>query len=452
MYSSFSLSAALQSRIISREAAVVTVGLGYVGLPLALTAHEAGFSVTGFDLDAGRVERINAGERVISYFPPDRISKAVASGRFRASADPAVLGEADIILICVPTPLDHERQPDLSYVIRAGKSIAGRLRPGQLVILESTVWPGATGGVLRPLLEAGGLRAGHDLFLAFSPEREDPGNASFSTRTIPKVVGADDTASRQLADSFYQQIVECTVPVGSTATAEAVKLVENTFRNVNIGLANELKAALGAMGIDVWSVIEAAATKPFGFMPFYPGPGIGGACIPVSPAYLAWRARDVGQPMQIVELARRINEDEPARLAAAIGSVVAGRGTALGTAPGTARILLLGIAYKKDVEDSRESPALELMARLEGAGARVDYHDRLFPVLPPTRDHPDLAGRESVALDPGAVAGYDAVVVTTDHSGVDYRAVAEAAKLVIDTRNVYSKLGLHAYREKLLKL
>jgi len=449
MFSSFSLSAALEDRIASCQAAVVTVGLGYVGLPLALTAHEAGYPVTGFDLDAGRVERINAGERVISYFAENRISEAVASGRFRASADPAVLNAADVILICVPTPLTRgEREPDLSYVIRAGEEIARHLRPGQLVVLESTVWPGATREVLRPLLEKSGLRVGHDLFLAFSPEREDPGNDRYSTRTIPKVVGADDDRSRTLVDLFYSRIVTATVPVGSTAEAEAVKLVENTFRNVNIGLANELKASLGAMGIDAWSVIEAASTKPFGFMPFYPGPGIGGDCIPVSPAYLAWRARDVGAPMPIVELARRINADEPARLAGRITELLESRGTAISGA----RVLLLGIAYKKDVEDSRESPALELLVALEAAGARVDYHDRFFPEMPPTRDYPALAGRRSVAIGPDALAGYDAVIITTDHSGVNYQDVAARAKLVVDTRNVLSKNGIQFEGDRLLKM
>ena len=315
MNRAFSLSSELRTRIQQCQAHVVTVGLGYVGLPLALTVHEAGFPVTGLDVNAERVGRINQGEKVISYFPEDRIATAVGTGRFAATADPAILTEADIVLICVPTPLSGKREPDLTYVIRAAETISRWVRPGQLVVLESTVWPGCTTNIVKPILEKTGLVAGTDFFLGFSPEREDPGNDKFSTRSIPKIVGADDSESRDLLEAFYSKIVTKAVPVESSATAEAVKLVENSFRTVNIALVNEMKVALDAMGIDIWPVIRAAATKPFGFMPFYPGPGIGGDCIPVSPVYLSWRARDVGSETPIIDLARGNNETAPDRIA-----------------------------------------------------------------------------------------------------------------------------------------
>ncbi|MCB2115967.1 MAG: nucleotide sugar dehydrogenase [Rhodobacteraceae bacterium] len=438
MTNAFSLFSSLKDQIASRQARVATVGLGYVGLPLALTISETGFPTTGLDLNDRRVAAINAGEQVISYFAPDRVATAVASGKFRATSDFSALSETDVILICVPTPLSPAREPDLSYVVRAAEGISSWLRPGQLVVLESTVWPGATAGVIKPILERGGLRTGDDFFLAFSPEREDPGNEKFDTRSIPKVVGADDQKSRELIDLFYSQIVSKTVPVSSLATAEAVKLVENSFRTVNIALVNEMKVAMEAMGVDVWEVVQAAATKPFGYMPFYPGPGIGGDCIPVSPAYLSWRARDVGSSLPIVDLARTNNENAPDMIAGRVAVEVSRRH---GVAVSDAQILILGIAYKKDVEDTRVSPALAILKRLESMGAKVDYHDPYFPVMPLTRDDPELAGRKSVALTEDAVSRYDAVVVTTDHSHVDYGLVGRSAKLVLDTRNVFAKVG-----------
>lgn len=444
----FSLSATLKERIQSRQARVVTVGLGYVGLPLALTLCEEGFPVTGLDLNADRVAAINAGRQVISYFPRDRVRDAVRSGRFAASCDDAVLDDADVVVICVPTPLSATREPDLSHVLGAAETIARHLRPGQLIVLESTVWPGATANVLRPLLEAGGLRAGDDFFLAFSPEREDPGNDRFSTRAIPKVVGADDPRSRDLADLFYAQVVTRTVPVGSSATAEAVKLVENSFRTVNIALVNELKVALQAMGVDVWEVIRAAATKPFGFMPFYPGPGIGGDCIPVSPVYLSWRARDVGSAVPIIDLARKNNDEAPDLIAGRIAVELARDGVEMKDA----RILIMGIAYKKDVEDTRESPALAILKRLEAMGARCLYHDPFFPVMPVTRDHPDLAGRHSETLDDELLAACDAVLIATDHTNADYARVARQARLILDSRNVFDAMGLRPERGRLVKV
>lgn len=449
MTSVFSLYATLKDRIARREASIATVGLGYVGLPLALTISEQGFPTTGFDLNAARVAAINAGKRVISYFAEDRIADAVGSGRFKASADLAGLAEQDVILICVPTPLSAAREPELSYVVKAAQSIAAHLRPGQLVVLESTVWPGATATVVKPILEATGLRAGIDFFLAFSPEREDPGNHSFSTRSIPKIVGADDVHSRELVDQFYACIVTKTVPVSSTATAEAVKLVENSFRTVNIALVNEMKFALDAMGVDVWEVVKAAATKPFGYMPFYPGPGIGGDCIPVSPVYLSWRARDVGSETPIIDLAHTTNDHAPDTIAGRVAVELAKRRNVQISG---ARILILGVAYKKNVEDTRESPALYILNRLEQMGARCDYHDPYFPVMPLTRDHAPLAGRTSAALSEEAVAGYDAVLVTTDHSGVDYALVADRARLILDTRNVFDGQGIPVSGGRLVKI
>jgi UDP-N-acetyl-D-glucosamine dehydrogenase len=424
----------LKDKIAARDAQVVTVGLGYVGLPLALTISECGFPTTGHDLNEGRVAAINAGERVISYFAKDRIATAIAGGKFKACADPAVLSAADVVLICVPTPLSAAREPDLTYVVRAAESVAAQLRPGQLIVLESTVWPGATAGVVKPILEKGGLRAGADFFLGFSPEREDPGNAKFDTKSIPKIVGADDAHSRDLLDRFYSNIVTRTVPVSSLATAEAVKLAENSFRTVNIALVNEMKVALEAMGVDVWEVVQAAATKPFGYMPFYPGPGIGGDCIPVSPVYLSWRARDVGSATPIIDLARSNNDNAPDMIAGRVAVELAKKD---GTAVKGARVLILGVAYKKNIEDTRESPALAILNRLEDMGAACDYHDPYFPVMPLTRDHPHLAGRRSVPLTPGAVGSYDAVIITTDHTEVDYGLVAKAATMILDTRNVF---------------
>lgn len=446
----------LKQLIAARDARVAVVGLGYVGLPLALTAYDEGFDTTGVDLNPDRVARINQGDQVISYLASDRIAQAVDSGRFRASQDAAALAEADIILICVPTPLTDAQDPDMRFVAAAAQSIAQHLRPGQMVVLESSVWPGATTTLVQPILEAGGLRAGSDFFLAFSPEREDPGNDKFDTHSIPKVVGADDPLSRQLVEDFYRAIVTSAVPVSSAATAEAVKLVENSFRTVNIALVNELKTALEAMDVDVWEVIEAAATKPFGFMPFYPGPGIGGACIPVSPAYLAWRAADAGSDTPLINLARSSNDAVPSMLAARMAAELAARnGSALAETgqPLTGqRILLMGIAYKRDVEDTRRSPALVLLDELEKLGAEVEYHDPYFPRLPEGGEYPQLAGRTSQPLTADNLKRYAAVAVITDHSAPDYDLVAREATLVFDTRNVFEKQGIRVADGRLVKM
>ncbi|HEV7284184.1 MAG TPA: nucleotide sugar dehydrogenase [Kaistia sp.] len=429
----------LLARYTGRTARIGVVGLGYVGLPLSRALVECGFSVVGLDVDAERVATLNSGRSYIHHIPSEAIAGLVAGGRFSATVDFAAVRDLDAVLICVPTPLTRHREPDLTYVVETGKAIAPHLRRGHLIILESTTYPGTTSEILGPVLEAGGLKSGRDFFLAYSPEREDPGNISFSTTSIPKVVGGDGPEALQLVSALYEQFVSQTVPVSTTATAEAVKLTENIFRAVNIALVNELKVVYGAMGIDIWEVIEAAKTKPFGFMAFYPGPGLGGHCIPIDPFYLTWKSREFEISTRFIELAGEINTSMPRyvveRLAQALDRST-GRGF------NGARILMLGVAYKKNVDDMRESPSLKLIELIEGRGAEVDYSDPFLPVIPMTREHAELAGRRSVTLSAEVIAGYDAVLIATDHDGVDYAFVAQHAKLVVDTRNACSKAGL----------
>jgi UDP-N-acetyl-D-glucosamine dehydrogenase len=423
----------------ARTASIGIVGLGYVGLPLALAAVRAGFPVLGFDTNPARVADLNRGEGAFHHIPAEGLRDALAAGRFAATGDLARMGEPDALLICVPTPLTRHREPDLSYVEATARAIAATLRPGQLVVLESTTWPGTTAEVLKPILEAGGLAVGTDVFLAFSPEREDPGNAHFATATIPKVVGADDDASRALAEALYGALVVATVPVSSAATAEAVKLTENVFRAVNIALVNELKLVYDAMGIDVWEVIRAAATKPFGYMPFQPGPGLGGHCIPIDPFYLAWRARAYDVPARFIELAGEVNTRMPYHVVERLAQAVDAR---LGRAFSGSTVLVLGLAYKANIDDTRESPSLRLIELIEARGARALYHDPLVPVIPSTREHAALAGRRSVPLDAAALAAADAVLIATDHDGVDYALIAERARLVVDTRDALARRGI----------
>ncbi len=425
------------------DATLGVVGLGYVGLPLALTGLEAGFRVLGFDINPARVNAINAAESVISYIGADVMQRAIASGRFEATTDLARLHEPDAILICVPTPLTRNRDPDLSFVRQTVELIRRVLRRGQVIVLESTTWPGTTREVVQPILEQSGLAVGRDVFLAFSPEREDPGNKSFNTRTIPKVVGADDPQSRRLAVKLYQQLVTQVVEVSSAAAAEATKLTENIFRSVNIALMNELKQVYMAMDVDIWEVIAAASTKPFGYMPFYPGPGLGGHCIPVDPFYLTWKAREFGLETRFIELAGQINTEMPrvivTRLAEALDR-------AFGRGLNRARVLVIGVAYKPNVDDTRESPSLTLIELIEQRGASCEFHDPQIEVIPATREHAQLTGRRSTPLEPASVAAYDAVVIATDHDGVDYETIATHARLVIDTRNVFARLGLSSPR------
>lgn len=419
-------------RLAAGEVTVGIIGMGYVGVPLAVAFCEAGVRVLGFDIDPVKAEKLNAGESYIKHISHERIQAAIASGLLEATAETARMAEPDALLICVPTPLTKHLEPDLSFVVGTTEAIAEHLRPGQIVILESTTYPGTTAEVMCPILERKGLKAGVDFFLAYSPEREDPGNLDFSTARIPKVVGADDPASRAIADALYAKAVPQTVLVSSAATAEAVKITENVFRAVNIALVNELKVVFGAMGIDVWEVIEAAKTKPFGFMPFYPGPGLGGHCIPIDPFYLTWKAREYHQHTRFIELAGQINSAMPLHVVRALVDSLdqfQGRGLR------DARILMLGVAYKKNVDDIRESPSLELMELIEARGAAVDFYDPFVEQIDQTRDHPTLNLRERVAWDIEAIGGYDAVLIATDHDGVDYEELARHAKLVIDTRN-----------------
>jgi UDP-N-acetyl-D-glucosamine dehydrogenase len=427
------------ARIAAKNYRIGIIGLGYVGIPLALTACKAGFKVVGFDNDAKRVDQINRGESFIKHIPTEAIAAARQEGRFRATTDFDELRDVDAIIIAVPTPLTKHREPDLSYVEATARAIAPRLRKGHLVVLESTTWPGTTDEVMRPIFEKTGLKSGVDFYLAFSPEREDPGNPDFGTSTIPKVVGGDGADALELANAVYGALVVKTVPVSSSATAEAVKLTENIFRAVNIALVNELKVIYGKMGIDVWEVIDAAKTKPFGFMPFYPGPGLGGHCIPIDPFYLTWKAREFDVTTRFIELAGQINTGMPYhvvdRLAAALDRA-GSRGL------NGARILIIGLAYKKNVDDTRGSPSLKLMELIEARGATADFHDPHASVIPVTREYADLAGRESVELTPANLATYDAVLISTDHDAVDWQTLATHSRLIVDTRNVCERAGV----------
>jgi UDP-N-acetyl-D-glucosamine dehydrogenase len=426
-------------RIEKHDYTIGIVGLGYVGIPLALVAVFKGFNVIGFDIDHARVNDLNAGRSTIKHIPPEKIVEARESGKFEATTDFTRMGEADAILIAVPTPLNKYREPDLSYVVKTTEAVAAQLRAGQLIVLESTTYPGTTNEVMRPIFERSGLVSGKDFFLAFSPEREDPGNPDFGTATIPKVVGGDGEAALQLANTLYSQLVVKTVPVSSTATAEAVKLTENIFRSVNIALVNELKVVYEAMGVDVWEVIDAANTKPFGFMAFYPGPGLGGHCIPIDPFYLTWKAREFDISTRFIELAGEINTRMPYIVVEKVAQAL-DQQSAKGLH--SAKILLIGVAYKKNVDDMRESPSLKLIELLETRGALVEYHDPYIPVIPVTREHAPLAGRKSVELTPEVVNRYDAILIATDHDNIDYSLLVEHGKIVIDTRNAVKKAGI----------
>ncbi|MCA0424844.1 MAG: nucleotide sugar dehydrogenase [Proteobacteria bacterium] len=425
-------------RIAKREAVVGIIGLGYVGIPLAITALKSGYKVIGFDVDAERVAKLNAGKTAIKHIPMDAIIAGTKDGKFEATSDFSRLDEPDALLIAVPTPLNKYREPDLSYIVKTTDAISKRLRKGQLVVLESTTYPGTTDEVMRPILEkATGLTSGKDFFLAFSPEREDPGNPDFGTSTIPKVVGGDGKDALDIANALYATLVVKTVPVSSTATAEAVKLTENIFRAINIALVNELKVVYGAMGVDIWEVIEAAKTKPFGFMPFYPGPGLGGHCIPIDPFYLTWKAREYDLSTRFIELAGQINTRMPYLVVNKLGDALGAhsRKSLVGST-----VLVLGIAYKKNIDDMRESPALKLIELVEAKGAATVYHDPYIPVIPPTREHANLTGRVSVPLDAKTLKSVDAILIATDHDDVDYELIVNSGKLVIDTRNACARL------------
>ncbi|MEM8853161.1 MAG: nucleotide sugar dehydrogenase [Pseudomonadota bacterium] len=426
----------LLTRIEDRSARVAVIGLGYVGLPLAIAIQSAGFCVVGFDIDPQKAEALKAGRSYLGTVSEESVARAIQNG-FAPTSDPAALADAAIVVACVPTPIGKQREPDLSYVVRTTEMVAATLPDGGLYVLESTTYPGTTDEIVAPLFEAAGHTVGQSVFLAYSPEREDPGNAHYDTRSIPKVVAGDGPDADALVRAFYASVVEAVVPVSSTRTAEAVKITENVFRAVNIALVNELKHVFEAMDIDVWEVIEAAKTKPFGYMPFYPGPGLGGHCIPIDPYYLAWKARGVDTPTRFIELAGEINRAMPAhvveRLARALDEA-AGKGLK------GARILLIGLAYKKNVADVRESPALKLLELLRERGADALYHDPHVGAVPPTREFADLAGQTSRPLDAVEVGRADAVLIATDHDAIDYAALSKA-RLIVDTRNAMAVRG-----------
>ncbi|WP_160006460.1 nucleotide sugar dehydrogenase [Rhizobium sp. 18055] len=432
---------ALSKKIDTRTARAGIIGLGYVGLPLAMAIARSGFPVTGFDVDPKKIVAIEARRSYIDAVTSADLQTEIDAGRFTATTGFASLADCDVIIICVPTPLTKHRDPDLSFVETTSRSIAEHLRPGQLVVLESTTYPGTTDDVVKVILEKTGLKSGHDFFVGFSPEREDPGNQHFNTATIPKVVAGDGPEALSLMKSFYGAAVKTVVPVSSNATAEAVKLTENIFRSVNIALVNELKTVYAAMGIDVWEVIDAAKTKPFGYMPFYPGPGLGGHCIPIDPFYLTWKSREYELPTRFIELAGEINSAMPRYV---VGKLAEALDIRIGKALSRSRVLLIGLAYKKNVADIRESPSLRLIEIIEERGGRADYHDAYVAEIPSTREYQALKGRQSVALTDEALAGYDAILIATDHDDVDYRRLAESGALIIDTRNVFARRGIVA--------
>ena len=430
---------AVWARIADRSARVGVIGLGYVGLPLAAAAARAGFRTLGFDIDPQKPAQLNAGRSYIDAVTGETLAELIARQRFCATDDFSRLAECDVVAICVPTPLTRQREPDLSFVEATVRAIALTLRPGQLIVLESTTYPGTTREVVKPLLERSGLRSGRDFLLAFSPEREDPGNAEFATRSIPKVVAGDGADAARAVEAFYAAVVDRVVPVSSLDAAEAVKITENVFRAVNIALVNELKMVFDRMGVDIWEVIEAAKTKPFGYMPFYPGPGLGGHCIPIDPFYLTWKSREFDMPTRFIELAGEINLAMPRYVVARLEEALDRR---LGKSLGSARILIVGLAYKKNVADVRESPTFRLLELLEARGASARFHDPHVAEIPPTREFAHLAGRPSTPISAETLAAHDAVLIATDHDAVDYALIARLAPLVVDTRNALARRGI----------
>jgi UDP-N-acetyl-D-glucosamine dehydrogenase len=421
-----------EQKLAAKSLRVGVIGLGYVGLPLAHVFWQAGFAVTGFDIDSDKIAKLKAGESYIKHFPHQRIGSMIQSGRFAATDDFAELKNVDAILICVPTPLTATREPDLRFVVSTSEEIARHFHEGALVVLESTTWPGTTAEVVQPILERKGLKSGRDFWLAFSPEREDPGSA-VETRTIPKIVGGVDEVSGALAAKLYEAAFAKVHSVRDAATAEAVKITENIFRAVNIALVNELKVAYSRMGINVWDVIDAAKTKPFGYMPFYPGPGLGGHCIPIDPFYLSWRARAFEVDTRFIELAGEINRAMPRLVVQTLQDALSRR---FARALKDSSILICGLAYKKNVDDLRESPALRIIEILRDFGAKVSYHDPFIPEMKPTREYGALLGMQSVPFDARTLAGFDAALIVTDHDAVDYDALVAHSRLVVDTRNV----------------
>jgi len=433
----------LKQAIETKNAKVGVIGLGYVGLPLLIEFVKTGFVCLGFDIDSEKISSLKKKKSYIKHIPSDAIRSIVESGKFDATTDFSRLVEVECIIVAVPTPLDKHQQPDLSFIINTSETISKYIRKGQLVVLESSTWPGTTEEVMKPILEKSGLKCPRDFYLAFSPEREDPNNPRFSTKTIPKVVGANDPKSLECTTALYDKVVVRTVPVSSSQAAEATKLLENIFRSVNIALVNEMKMILDRMGMDIWEVIEAASTKPFGYMPFYPGPGLGGHCIPIDPFYLTWKAREYDMPTRFIELAGEINTSMPYWVVHKIIEAFNNRGKSLKGS----RILILGAAYKKDIDDMRESPTLKLIEILGEKEAHVDYNDPYIPVMPRVRKY--KFDMKSVDIAPQNLGTYDAIVISTDHSCYDYDEIVASAQMVIDTRNATKNVNKE--REKIIK-
>ena len=416
---------------------IAVVGLGYVGLPLSLQFARSCVSVLGIDVDPAKVELLNNGQSYIKHIEQPAIAELLSSGKFSASTDFSLIKEVEAVIICVPTPLNKNREPDLSSIMQTGRSIAPHLAKGALVVLESTTYPGTTEEELRVVLEEESrMKAGMDFHLAFSPEREDPANEQSKLKKIPKVVGGYTPACLERAMALYSQAVDTLVPVSSCRVAEATKLLENIFRSVNIALVNELKLVYATMGIDIWEVIEAARTKPFGFMPFYPGPGLGGHCIPIDPFYLTWKAREYGQHTRFIELAGEINTRMPEHVVHRVGDALNSQQKSINGS----RILMLGLAYKPNVDDERQSPSYVLMDLLQNRGAEVAYYDPYVPVIKPTREHPQFAGRKSVEWNRATIENFDVVLIATNHSCVNYRDLADWAQCIVDTRNAMASV------------
>ena len=432
----------LLNKIKNRQAAVGVLGLGYVGLPLLIEFCKAGFAVTGLDIDKNKINQLSKGRSYINHIPDENIRLLVKSGRFRGDNDFSLVKELDCILICVPTPLKKNRTPDMSHILATAREIAPHISKGQLIVLESTTYPGTTKEILAVELESGsGLKADHDFHIAYSPEREDPNNKDFTTSTIPKVIGANTPKSLEVTDMLYSSIIQKTVPVSSTKVAEATKLMENIFRAINIALVNELKIVFDKMEIDIWEVIKASSTKPFGFMPFYPGPGLGGHCIPIDPFYLTWKAKQFGVSAPLIEQAGEVNVSMPDYVIQKISFALGQSGKSIAGS----HILLLGLAYKKNVDDDRESVTFKIMEMLEKQGAKTDYNDPYIPIIKPRREYKQFIGKKSVALE--QLSLYDLTIILTDHSTYDYGNVVKNSKLVVDTRNACSNIK----SEKIIK-
>jgi UDP-N-acetyl-D-glucosamine dehydrogenase len=433
----------LKDKIAKKEYLLGIIGLGYVGLPLSLTFLRKGISVLGFDLDPDKINNIKEGKSYIKHIPSDELAGFVKQGVFSGTTDFSRLKEPDIILLCVPTPLTQKREPDMQFIETTAHSVAKELRPGQLIILESTTYPGTTVELLQPILESSGLKGGEDFSIAYSPEREDPGNPQYSTADIPKVVGGINKESARLASDFYNTAIQTVVEVSSTQAAEMSKLLENIFRSVNIAMVNELKILCHRMGIDIWEVIRASSTKPFGFMPFYPGPGLGGHCIPIDPFYLTSKAREYDFPTKFIELAGEVNTAMPYYVIQRVMEALNSRKKSINGS----KVLLLGIAYKKDVDDPRESPSFKLIELLQEKGAEVIYNDPHIPTMPTGRKY--SFSMDSVELTPETLAAVDCVLLSTDHSAYDYQFILDHADLIIDTRNAFT--GLQGAADKVVQ-